>query len=73
MSTTLNNPNQHILDKSFEKIANDIISKHIGADSLLIGLGSGRAVSKFVNGFSDSVARNCEFICTSLQIKIDAE
>jgi ribose 5-phosphate isomerase A len=73
MSTTLNNPNQHFLDKSFEKIANDIISNHIGADSLLIGLGSGRAVSKVVNGFSDSVARNCEFICTSLQIKIDAE
>lgn len=73
MSTPLNNTNRHFLDKSFEKIANDIISNHIGADSLLIGLGSGRSVSKVVNGFSDSVARNCEFICTSLQIKIDAE
>ncbi len=31
------------------------------------------SVSKVVNSFSDSVARNCEFICTSLQIKIDAE
>jgi ribose 5-phosphate isomerase A len=73
MSTPLNNPNQHFLDKSFEKIADDITSNHIGTDSLLIGLGSGRSVSKFVNCFSDSVARNCEFICTSLQIKIDAE
>ncbi len=61
------------LEKSFEKIAEDIICKHIRADCLLIGLGSGRAVSKIVNSLSDSIIKNCEFICTSLQIKIDAE
>ncbi len=73
MSAPLNNPQLRFLDKSFEKIANDIVSNHIGANSLLIGLGSGRSVSKVVNCFSDSVVKNCEFICTSLQIKIDAE
>lgn len=73
MSTPANNPQLRFLDDSFEKIARDILSNHIGTDSLLIGLGSGRAVSKIVNSFSDSVVRNCEFICTSLQIKIDAE
>ncbi|MBA3749514.1 MAG: ribose 5-phosphate isomerase A [Nitrosopumilus sp.] len=50
-----------------------MIHTHIGSNSLLIGLGSGRAVSKIVNSFSDSIIRNCEFICTSIQIKIDAE
>lgn len=73
MSTPANNPQLRFLDDGFEKIARDILSNHIGTDSLLIGLGSGRAVSKIVNSFSDSVVRNCEFICTSLQIKIDAE
>ena len=32
-----------------------------------------RAVSKIVNNLTDSILKNCEFICTSLQIKIDAE
>ena len=36
-------------------------------------MGSGRAVSKIVNNLTDSILKNCEFICTSLQIKIDAE
>jgi ribose 5-phosphate isomerase A len=69
----LNDPQLHFLDKSLDNIGQDILLNHIGADSLLIGLGSGRAVSKIVDSFSDSVIRNCEFICTSLQIKIDAE
>ncbi len=62
-----------LLEKSFEKIAHDAISNHLRDDSLLIGLGSGRAVSKIVNNLSESVVNRCEFICTSLQIKIDAE
>jgi ribose 5-phosphate isomerase A len=62
-----------LLEKSFEKIAHDAISNHLSDDSLLIGLGSGRAVSKIVNNLSESVVNRCEFICTSLQIKIDAE
>ncbi len=61
------------LEKSFEKIAEDIIYKHIRSDCLLIGLGSGRAVSKIVNSLPEAIIKNCEFICTSLQIKIDAE
>jgi ribose 5-phosphate isomerase A len=72
-SPSSNNPNLYSLEKSFEKIADDIIYTHIGSNSLLIGLGSGRAVSKIVNSFSDSIVKNSEFICTSLQIKIDAE
>ncbi|MDQ4072668.1 MAG: ribose 5-phosphate isomerase A [Thermoproteota archaeon] len=62
-----------LFEKSFEKIAQDVISNHLGDDSLLIGLGSGRAVSKIVNNLSESVVSRCEFICTSLQIKMDAE
>lgn len=73
MSKPTNNPQLCSLEKSFEKIIDDIICNHIGSDSLLIGLGSGRAVSKFVNCLSDSISKNCDFICTSLQIKIDAE
>lgn len=61
------------LEKSFEKITEDIVCNHIHNESLLIGLGSGRAVSKIVNSLSDSIIKNCDFICTSLQIKIDAE
>ncbi|MGN6614200.1 MAG: ribose 5-phosphate isomerase A [Candidatus Nitrosocosmicus sp.] len=61
------------LEKSFNKISKDIILNHIGQDSLIIGLGSGRAVSMVVNNLSEPIIKNCEFICTSLQIKIDAE
>jgi ribose 5-phosphate isomerase A len=73
MSKPSNNPQLCSLEKSFEKIIDDIVRSQIGSDSLLVGLGSGRAVSRFVNCLSDSVGGNCEFICTSLQIKIDAE
>ena len=61
------------MEKSFEKIAKIYLHNISVADCLLIGLGSGRAVSKIVNSLSDSIIKNCEFICTSLQIKIDAE
>lgn len=64
---------EQILEKSFEKISKDIIFNHIGQDYHLIGLGSGRAVSIIVNNLSDSIIENCEFICTSLQIKSEAE
>ncbi len=73
MLTSSNNSQQCILKKCFEKITEDIICTHIGSDSLLIGLGSGRSVSILVNGLPESIIKNCEFICTSLQIKIDAE
>ncbi len=62
------------LDDSFESIANDIISNHISAKrQLIVGLGSGRAVTKIVQLLPSQVANSCEFICTSLQIKIEAE
>lgn len=64
---------EQILEKSFEKVSKDIIFNHIGQDYHLIGLGSGRAVSIIVNNLSDSIIENCEFICTSLQIKSEAE
>jgi ribose 5-phosphate isomerase A len=73
MLTPSNNPDFSLFEKSFEKISKDIICNHIGQRSLLIGLGSGRAVSKIVNNLTDSILKNCEFICTSLQIKINAE
>ena len=73
MITSSNNPDFSLLETSFEKITKDIIDNHIGQRSILIGLGSGRAVSKIVNNLTDSILKNCEFICTSLQIKIDAE
>jgi ribose 5-phosphate isomerase A len=73
MSAPSNNPQLCLLDKSIEKIARDILYHHIDTNSYLIGLGSGRSVSKIVDSFPDSIARKCEFICTSLQIKIDAE
>lgn len=73
MSKPASNSQLCSLEKSFEKIIDDIVFNQIGSNSLLIGLGSGRAVSKFVNCLSDSIIRNCEFICTSIQIKIDAE
>ena len=73
MSKAADNPQLCSLEKSFENIVDDIIHSQIGTDSHLIGLGSGRAVSKFVACLSDSIGEICEFICTSLQIKIDAE
>lgn len=63
----------NFLDKGFENIALDIIEKHIADQELLIGLGSGRAVSKIVSQLPQSIVKSCKFICTSLQIKIEAE
>jgi ribose 5-phosphate isomerase A len=62
-----------LLEKSFEEISKDIVRNHIGDNSILIGLGSGRAVSKFVDRLPGSIVSTCEFICTSLQIKVEAE
>lgn len=73
MLTSSNDSQCSSLKKSFEKITRDIFFTHIGSDPLLIGLGSGRAISEIVNSLPDSIIKNCEFICTSLQIKIDAE
>lgn len=66
-------PNQNFPETVFDNIAKDIIDNHISDSSLLIGLGSGKAVSKIVNRFTPSIAKDCEFICTSLQIKTEAE
>lgn len=61
------------MDKSFEAIAQDIIKNHLSDESLIVGLGSGRAVSKIVNQMDEKIIKRCEFICTSIQIKIEAE
>ncbi len=73
MSNPSNNSSVYTLEKSFEKIAKDILDNHFNIDKLLIGLGSGRAVSKVVNSMTDFTIKKCDFICTSMQIKIDAE
>ena len=73
MSNPSNNSSDYYLERSFEKIAKDILNNHFNTDKLLIGLGSGRAVSKVVNSMTDFVIKKCDFICTSMQIKIDAE
>ncbi|HXT82867.1 MAG TPA: ribose 5-phosphate isomerase A [Verrucomicrobiae bacterium] len=73
MSNPSNNSSVYYLEKSFEKIAKDILNNHFNTDKLLIGLGSGRAVSKVINSMTDFVIKKCDFICTSMQIKIDAE
>ena len=65
--------NNGSLDKSFENIAQHIIENHISIKPLIIGLGSGRAIAKIVNLLPLSIIENCKFICTSLQIKIEAE
>ncbi len=71
--STTSTQNNDTLDDSFEKIAKDIINNHFSDKQLIIGLGSGRAATRIVKLIPDEVARNCEFICTSLQIKIEAE
>lgn len=71
--STASTKNNGTLDNSFENIAKDIIRYQLSEKQLLIGLGSGRAVTKIVKLLPDEVAENCEFICTSLQIKIEAE
>lgn len=71
--STTSTQNNGTLDDSFEIIAKDIISNHFSDKQLIIGLGSGRAATRIVKLIPDEVSRNCEFICTSLQIKIEAE
>jgi ribose 5-phosphate isomerase A len=74
MSTpTSDSQNNGSISKSFEYIAQHIIENHISDKPLIIGLGSGRAVSKIVNLLPPSIIERCKFICTSLQIKIEAE
>ena len=70
---TTSTQNNGTLDDSFENIAKDIIENDFSDKRLIIGLGSGRAASRIVKLIPVEVAKNCEFICTSLQIKIEAE
>ena len=72
-SPTSGSQNIGSLDKSFENIAQHIIENHLSNKPLIIGLGSGRAIAKIVNLLPSSVIERCKFICTSLQIKIEAE
>ncbi len=72
-SLTSGSQNTGALNKSFESIAQHIIENHISNKPLIIGLGSGRAIAKIVNLLPSSVIERCKFICTSLQIKIEAE
>ncbi|HEU5119969.1 MAG TPA: ribose 5-phosphate isomerase A [Candidatus Nitrosocosmicus sp.] len=71
--STASTQNNGTLDNSIENIAKDIIEYQFSDKQLVIGLGSGRAVTKIVKLLPIEVAKNCEFICTSLQIKIEAE
>ena len=71
--STASTQNDSTLDNSFENIAKNIIEYQFLDKKLVIGLGSGRAVTKIVKLLPIEVAKNCEFICTSLQIKIEAE
>ena len=71
--STTSTQNNGTLDNSFENIAKDIIKYQFSDKQLVIGLGSGRAVTKIVKLLPIEVSKNCEFICTSLQIKIEAE
>ncbi|HYF99436.1 MAG TPA: ribose 5-phosphate isomerase A [Candidatus Saccharimonadales bacterium] len=75
VSTTDSQNNGDNLSDSFENIAKDIINNHISSANRqhIIGLGSGRAVTKIVQMLPYQVTKSCEFICTSLQIKIEAE
>ena len=70
---TTSTQNNGTLDDSFENIAKDIIENDFSDKRLIIGLGSGRAATRIVKLIPVEVAKNCEFICTSLQIKIEAE
>lgn len=71
--STASTQNNGTVDNSFENIARDIIKYQFADKQLVVGLGSGRAVTKIVKLLPIEVAKNCEFICTSLQIKIEAE
>jgi ribose 5-phosphate isomerase A len=72
-SPTSSSQNNAPLDKSSENIAQHIIENHLSNKPRIIGLGSGRALAKIVNLLPPSVIEKCKFICTSLQIKIEAE
>jgi ribose 5-phosphate isomerase A len=72
-ASTSDSQNNGSIDKSLENIAQHIIENHMSNKLLIIGLGSGRAVSKIVNLLPPSITESCKFICTSLQIKIEAE
>ena len=72
-SPTSSSQNNAPLDKSFENIAQHIIENHLSNKPRIIGLGSGRALAKIVNLLPPSIIEKCKFICTSLQIKIEAE
>jgi ribose 5-phosphate isomerase A len=72
-ASTSDSQNNGSIDKSLENIAQHIIENHMSNKLLIIGLGSGRAVSKIVNLLPPSITERCKFICTSLQIKIEAE
>ena len=67
------NKNNGPFDSSFDNIARNIIDHHFSENEQFIGLGSGRAVTKIVKLLSPEVIQNCKFVCTSLQIKIEAE
>lgn len=67
------NKNNGPFDSSFDNIARNIIDSYISENEQFIGLGSGRAVTKIVKLLSAEVIQNCKFVCTSLQIKIEAE
>lgn len=71
--STTNTQNNGTMNDSFENIAKDIIENNFSDNRLIIGLGSGRAATRIVKLIPAEVAKNCEFICTSLQIKIEAE
>lgn len=71
--TNIQNQNNGPYDFSFDNIAKNIIDNHISGNEQFIGLGSGRAVTKIVKLLSPQVIKNCKFVCTSLQIKIEAE
>jgi ribose 5-phosphate isomerase A len=72
-SNTFGSQNNASLDKGFENIAQHIIENHMSNKTPIIGLGSGRAIAKIVNMLPSSITEKCKFICTSLQIKIEAE
>lgn len=72
-SANIENQKNGPFDSSFDNIARNIIDSYISHNEQLIGLGSGRAVTKIVKLLSPQVIQNCKFVCTSLQIKIEAE
>jgi len=61
------------LQIAIEKLAKDIVNKYV-TDGLIIGLGSGSTATMIVKEMANSpFKKNLNVICTSLQIKIQAE